>query len=140
MWLMGLSGIGPVLVVLDDPPIRELLLEASEGEQLEVTSAADGEDAIRLALEQQPSLVVLDIGLPRVDGAGAATAIRERYGDAVPVIVVTANNRLEEASWRVRAAAYFSKPFDVPEPVRAVRAAIQPPPEMGPEGSPAVAG
>lgn len=137
---MGLSGTGPVLVVEDDPSIRELLLEAFEGEQLEVTSAADGEDAIRLALEKQPSLVVLDIGLPLVDGAGVADAIRERYGDAVPIIVITANNRIGDASRRVRATAYFSKPFDVPELVRAVRAAIAPPPETGPEGSPAVAG
>ena len=137
---MGLPGIGPVLVVEDDTSIRELLRDAFENEGLDVMTASDGEDAIATAHAKQPSIVVLDIGLPRVDGAGVASAIRDKYGDAVPVIVVTANNRLAEASARVRAAAYFTKPFDIPELVRAVRAAVEPPPNAASEGSPAVAG
>lgn len=132
--------MGPILVVEDDPSIRELLCEAFEGEGVDVVTASDGADAIEMARAERPSVVILDIGLPRVDGAGVASAIRDEYGDTVPLIVVTANNRLAEASARVRAAAYFTKPFDIVELTRAVRAAIEPPLSGAPEGSPAVAG
>lgn len=130
----------PILVAEDDASIRELLRDALENEGLEVVTAADGEDAIAAALAKQPSLAILDVGLPRMDGPGVASAIRDRYGDEVPIIVVTANDVVAEASGRVRAAAYFAKPFDVPDLVRAVRAAIEPPPSAAAEGSPAVAG
>lgn len=137
---MGVRAGGPVLVVEDDPSIRELLRDAFESEGFDVVTAADGEDAIEVARSKQPQVVILDIGLPRVDGPGVASAIRDAYGEAVPLIVMTANDRLAEASSKVRAAAYFTKPFDIGELTRAVRAAVDPPPSGAPEGSPAVAG
>lgn len=136
---MGVSARGPILVVEDDFSIRELLRDAFESEGFEVVTASDGEDAIETARSKQPRVVILDIGLPRVDGPGVASAIRDLYGEAVAVIVMTANDRLAEASARVRAAAYFTKPFDIGELTRAVRAVIDPP-SSAPEGSPAVAG
>lgn len=132
--------MGPILVVEDDPSIRELLCDAFGSEGLPVVAAADGQDAIEVARAQRPSVVILDVGLPRVDGAGVAGAIHDEYGDAVPLIVVTAGGRIAEASSRIRAAAYFTKPFDIAELTRAVRRAIEPPPAGAPEGSPAVAG
>jgi DNA-binding response OmpR family regulator len=137
---MGTPELGPILVVEDDPSIRELLCDAFRGDGLDVVPAADGEDAIEAARAQRPAAVILDIGLPRVDGAGVAGAIQEKYGDSVPLIIVTAGGRMAEVSSRVRAAAYFTKPFDIAELTRAVRAAITPPASGAPEGSPAVAG
>ncbi len=127
---MGVFKRGPVLVVEDEPSIRELLRDAFEQEGLEVVAASDGEQAIRIAKDRRPALVLLDMGLPIIDGAEVADAIRDAYGDAVPFVVVTASRRIEEAAARIGAARYFTKPFDVPELVRAVRAALEPPPPV----------
>ncbi len=124
---MVVSSRGPVLVVEDEPSIRELLCDALEQEGLEVITAAEGEQAIRIAKAHRPAVVLLDMGLPLVDGAAVADAIRDAYGGAVPFVVVTASRRIEEAAARIGAARYFTKPFDIPELIRAVRAALEPP-------------
>jgi DNA-binding response OmpR family regulator len=130
---------GPVLIVEDEPAIRELLCDAFEQDGIEVIAASEGEQAIRLARSRRPALVVLDMGLPLIDGAAVADAIRDAYGDAVPFVVVTASRRIEDAAARIGAARYFTKPFDVPELVRAVRAALEPPPGTVTESAPPVA-
>ncbi len=127
---MGMFKRGPVLVVEDEPSIRELLCDAFEQEGLEVVAASEGEQAIRIAKDRRPALVVLDMGLPLLDGAEVADAIRDAYGDSVPFVVVTASRRIEDAAARIGAARYFTKPFDVPELVRAVRAALETPPPV----------
>jgi DNA-binding response OmpR family regulator len=119
-------GPGAVLVVEDDPSIRELLVEALENEGIRAIAASDGAEAVRLALEKTPRLVILDMGLPFVDGPTVAAQIRDAYGDAVPFMVVTAGQRISEASAMVRAASYIAKPFDIDELVRAVRSVIEP--------------
>ena len=127
---MGMFKRGPVLVVEDEPSIRELLCDAFEQEGLEVVAASEGEQAIRIAKDRRPALVLLDMGLPIIDGAEVADAIRDAYGDSVPFVVVTASRRIEDAAARIGAARYFTKPFDVPELVRAVRAALETPPPV----------
>lgn len=124
---MGVLNGGPVLVVEDEPSIRELLCDAFEQEGLEVVTASEGEQAVRIAKARRPAVVILDMGLPLIDGGAVADAIRDAYGDSVPFVVVTASRRIEEAAARIGAARYFTKPFDVPELVRAVRAALDPP-------------
>lgn len=118
---------GPVLVVEDEPSIRELLCDAFEQEGLEVVSASDGEQAVRIATARRPAVVILDMGLPLVDGGDVADAIRDAHGASVPFVVVTASRRIEDAAARIGAARYFTKPFDVPDLVRAVRAALEAP-------------
>jgi two-component system chemotaxis response regulator CheY len=124
---MGDLEGGPVLVVEDDPSIRELLVEALHHEGIPAIPAADGPEAIRLALEKRPALVLLDLGLPFIDGAAVAARIREAHGEAVPFVVMTAGRRIDEAASRVRALGYLAKPFDIDDLVRAVRGAIAPP-------------
>lgn len=137
---MGVFSGGPVLVVEDEPSIRELLCDAFEQEGLEVITASEGEQAVRIAKARRPAVVILDMGLPLIDGGAVADAIREAYGDSVPFVVVTATRRIEEAAARIGAARYFTKPFDVPDLVRAVRAALEPPPSVAdaPSRQPAV--
>lgn len=122
---MGVD-VGPVLIAEDEPSIRELLCEALDQEGIEAVGASDGDEAVRLALARRPAAVVLDMGLPLLDGGVVADRIRDAYGDAVPFIVVTATRRVEEAASRVRAVRYFTKPFDVGELVAAVRSALDP--------------
>jgi DNA-binding response OmpR family regulator len=123
---MGVHTRGPVLVVEDEPSIRELLCDAFEEEGLEVITAFDGEQAIRIAKVRRPAVILLDMGLPVIDGAEVAGAIREKYGDTIPFVVVTASRRIEDAAAQIGAARYFTKPFDVPDLVKAVMAALEP--------------
>lgn len=118
---------GPILVVEDEPNIRELLREALEEDGFSVATASDGEEAIRLAQAQCPAAVVLDMGLPMTDGAIVASRIREACGEGIPFVVVTATRRIEDVTKHVRAARYLTKPFAISDLVKAVRGAIDPP-------------
>lgn len=117
---------GSVLVVEDDKHIRELICEALRGADLDIVEAADGEEAVKIARDRRPAAVVLDLGLPRLDGVAVAGQIRDLYDHAVPFIVVTAGGRPGDVS-RVRASATFTKPFDIDDLVAAVKQAIAPP-------------
>ena len=116
-----------VLVVEDDRNIREVICEALAGEGLCVAEAADGEEAVRSARERRPAVVLLDMGLPVLDGAAVADRIRDMYDEPIPVIVVTAGGRAEEIS-RIRPLAQISKPFDVQHLVAVVSQAVAQPP------------
>lgn len=118
---------GVVLVVEDDANIRELICEALTGAGLEVVEAADGEAAVRAARERRPAAIVLDIGLPLLDGTAVADQVRDMYGDRLPFIVVTAGGRAPDIS-RIRALAEITKPFDVSDLVSVVVHAIAPQP------------
>ena len=131
---MGDQDRGPVLVAEDDPSIRELLLETLRGEGIAAVAAGDGDEAIRLALEKRPALVLLDLGLPLLHGSLVAAKIREAYGDAVPLVVITAAARTSDTARSVLGATHIAKPFDVEDLLRAVRLALDPPrtlPEKG---------
>jgi two-component system response regulator MprA len=104
----------PILVVEDDPHLRGMLVLLLEEEGYPVLAVADGLDAIRCLQEGRPSLVILDLNLPYVNGDEVGTRIRARYGQAVPIILVTANRRGAEIAGTL-AAAYLPKPFDVDE-------------------------
>jgi response regulator NasT len=124
---MGEMESGHVLVVEDDPSIRELLIDALAHAGIKAVAARDGEEAVRLALETRPRVVLLDMGLPLVDGAAVAARVRDAYGDTVAFVVVTAGRRLDETASGVHAVRYIAKPFDIDDLVQAVRSAIEPP-------------
>lgn len=115
-----------VLVVEDDRHIRELICEALRGASFDIVEAADGEEAVKAARDRRPSAVVLDLGLPRLDGCEVADQIRDHYDHSVPFIVVTAGGRAGDVS-RVKAAVTFTKPFDIDDLVGAVEQVIAPP-------------
>lgn len=117
---------GAVLVVEDDKYIRELICEALRDADLDVVEAADGEEAVKSARDRRPVAVVLDLGLPILDGVAVADQIRNMYDQSVPIIVVTAGGRVGDVA-RVRGAATFIKPFDLDDLVGAVQQAIAPP-------------
>lgn len=126
---MGDRPSGLVLVAEDDEHIRELISEALTGAGLDVVGAADGEEAVRLTRARRPAAIVLDIGLPLLDGVAVAEQVRD-LGGTIPIVVVTAGGRAGEVS-RIRPFAEVTKPFDVADLVNAVVAAIAPPPGAG---------
>jgi DNA-binding response OmpR family regulator len=99
-----------VLVVDDDEMIRRLVRAVLEADEFEVAEARDGETALRLASETKPSVVVLDVMMPGLNGVEVC---RRLDHSSVKVIVLTAKDdpRLEEECRALGAAAFLTKPF-----------------------------
>jgi CheY-like chemotaxis protein len=114
------AGPAPILVVEDDPRMRQFIQWALEDEGLPVEVAADGRQAVELGTRTRPALVVLDIGLPVLDGYGVAAALRRAYGADLAILTVTADGRAAEKARRVGAFAHLAKPFDVDDLLAAV--------------------
>jgi DNA-binding response OmpR family regulator len=114
-----------VLVVEDEPQIAQIVRDYLQHAGFAVVTAADGAEAIALAGERTPDLVVLDLGLPRVDGLEVARRLR-RDTD-LPIIMLTA--RVEESDrltgLEVGADDYVTKPFSPRELVARVRAVLR---------------
>jgi DNA-binding response OmpR family regulator len=102
-----------VLVVEDEPAMREMLQWALEDEGILVEVAIDGLEGITFATRRRPALVVLDMSLPGLDGVGVGQALRSRYGAGLPILVVTAGGGAEDKARRIGAFAYLPKPFDI---------------------------
>ncbi|MFI5342060.1 MAG: sigma-54-dependent transcriptional regulator [Candidatus Methylomirabilales bacterium] len=102
-----------ILVVDDDPDIRELLSDRLQLMRLEVACASDGEEALALLRQEAPPLTLLDLQLPRVSGMEVLHAIG-REGIETTVIVITAWGTPERAVEAMRAGAYdfIPKPLD----------------------------
>jgi DNA-binding response OmpR family regulator len=110
-----------ILVVDDDPEIRDVVRWLLEDEGWTVETASDGRDALNQATQARPALIVLDMGLPIMTGEEVARHIQAIYADPPPIIVVSADGRAGEKAARLGAASYMHKPFDVDELVRRVR-------------------
>ena len=102
-----------ILIVDDDPDIRELLSDRLQLMKLDVTCAADGQEALGLLRQEAPPLTLLDLQLPRLSGMGVLEAIH-REGLDTTVIVITAAGTVERAVEAMRAGAYdfLPKPLD----------------------------
>lgn len=105
---------GPVLVVDDDPDIRESVADVLSSEGYRVTTANDGLDALGALAVDPPSLVLLDMRMPRLDGWGFAAELRRR-GLAVPVVVMTAARDARAWAAEIEAQGFISKPFLITE-------------------------
>jgi two-component system, OmpR family, alkaline phosphatase synthesis response regulator PhoP len=114
-----------VLVVDDERQIAEIARDYLEHAGFQVVTAGDGHSALELARARRPDLVVLDLGLPNLDGLTVARTLR-RESD-VPIIMLTA--RVEEsdrlAGLEVGADDYITKPFSPRELVARVRAVLR---------------
>ncbi len=114
-----------VLVAEDEALIRLDLVELLTDEGFEVIGqAADGEEAVKLARELQPDLVIMDVKMPRMDGIAAAEAIAEER--IAPIVMLTAFSQrdLVERARDAGAMAYVVKPFDASDVIPAIEIAI----------------
>jgi CheY-like chemotaxis protein len=102
----------PILVVDDDPEILAMLRDFLEGEGLTVRTAANGEEALGALDEISPSLILLDMRMPVLDGWGFAERLRARPA-SYPVVVMTAAESARAWAEEIGATAYIAKPFDV---------------------------
>jgi len=100
-----------VLVVDDDPSIRELLSTALEDDGYEVMPAANGQDALSVCERWRPDVIVLDLMMPVMDGWTFAKRLRERH--EIPIVVLSAATDLQRHASTVGAAEVVGKPFDL---------------------------
>ena len=102
-----------ILVVEDDPGIQGAICLALEAEGYATITAGDGREALTRLEHAQPALVLLDLGLPVVDGEAVAAYVKRRYGSAVPIVVVSATAQTDARPWRLGSRAYIRKPFEL---------------------------
>jgi two-component system KDP operon response regulator KdpE len=114
-----------VLLVDDEPQIHRFLRPTLEAAGYAVGRADTGAEALRQAAVKPPSLVLLDLGLPDMDGQEVLAQLRRFY--ALPVIVLSAVDRAAEKIAALDAGAndYVEKPFDIGELLARLRAALR---------------
>ncbi len=117
--MLGQRFSRPVLVVDDDEDVRDAERQALSDDGFRVIEARDGEEAMRAVQNDPPSVVVLDVQMPGVDGPAFARALRLSLR-RVPLVILTAGDPRREAD-RCNAEAYLAKPFDPRELVELVR-------------------
>jgi len=121
-----------VLVVEDDEEIAQVLQRSLRMEGYEVKLASDGVRGLEEAHAFLPDLIVLDLGLPRLDGVDVAKRLRED-GDEVPILMLTARDALESRveGLDVGADDYLVKPFERQELLARMRALLRRRPPRG---------
>jgi len=115
-----------VLVVEDDPDLLTVLRRILDHEGFHVECAETGDAGLELALDHQPDLVILDVGLPTRNGVDVARELRNR-GFRAPLLMLTARSSLSDRVTGLDAGAddYLPKPFEYPELVARVRALLR---------------
>lgn len=101
-----------ILVVDDEPHIRELLRQVLEAEGYRVVEAVDGLEAVELAKRERPDLITLDVMMPRMSGYDAAAILKnDPLTRDIPIIVISIV-RDEERGYRIGVDRYMNKPVD----------------------------
>jgi two-component system, OmpR family, response regulator MprA len=115
-----------ILVVDDDAPIRRMLERTLGAASYDVVLAADGGDALVAVERAVPDLIVLDVGMPGLDGLAVCRRVRQR-GLATPVLLLTARDDVDDRVRGLDAGAddYLVKPFATEELLARVRALLR---------------
>ena len=102
-----------ILVVHDDPDIREVIKDRLESLGYVLSTASDGAECLAVLAKQVPDLILLDIEMPKMNGLDALAEIRKREID-VPILMITAYGTVERAVQAMKAGAYdfIPKPFE----------------------------
>jgi DNA-binding response OmpR family regulator len=116
-----------ILVADDEEDLRELVTYRLTRSGYDVISAVDGQEALELASERVPDLMVLDVMMPRLDGYELTRKLRaEEALRSIPVILLTARSQETDVDrgFEVGADDYLKKPFNPDELVARVRAVL----------------
>lgn len=120
---------GPLVLVVDDEePLREFLSDALEDNGYRVRTAGTGEEGLRMALAENPDVILLDVALPDTDGYALCRALRQKNTlRTKPILMLTVLNdsRHELLGLKAGADDYLTKPIDVPRLLARVGTAIR---------------
>ena len=116
-----------LLIVEDDAQIRKFLRISLEANGFSIAEARRGGDGIALAAEQRPDLVILDLGLPDVEGREVIARLREWTGVPIIVLSVRADDAEKVAALDAGANDYVTKPFSITELMARIRALLRRP-------------
>ncbi|WP_459557519.1 response regulator transcription factor KdpE [Lacunimicrobium album] len=114
-----------ILIIEDEPPIRKLLRASLSDADYRINEAASGAEGIKLASVQPPDLVILDLGLPDIDGQEVIRRLREWLTS--PIIILSAREQEQEKIDALDGGAddYVTKPFSVGELQARMRTALR---------------
>ncbi len=114
-----------VLVIEDNPYTSDMIRKYLSRHDYEVLTANDGQEGLRLAREENPALILLDLMLPGIDGTKVCRTLREE--SAVPIIIITARVEEEDrvAGLEIGADDYITKPFSLKELIARIRAVLR---------------
>jgi Response regulators consisting of a CheY-like receiver domain and a winged-helix DNA-binding domain len=118
-------SLGRILIVDDEPQIRRIMRTTLIGEGYEIDDAKSGEEALEKVREFRPDLVLLDMNMPGMGGLAACRAIRS--DTSIGVIMLTVRNSEADKVSALDAGAddYITKPFNTPELLARIRAALR---------------
>jgi len=120
-----MPAMARILVVDDEPKIARLVVDYLDQAGFAVSVARDGEEALRRAHQERPDLIVLDLGLPRIDGLEVTRRLRRDSG--VPIIMLTARDGETDkvVGLELGADDYVTKPFSPRELTARIRAVLR---------------
>src|SRR4051794_29821339 len=123
-----------LLIVEDDAALADMLARSLREVGYAVDIATDGEDAVVQAAVNAYDAIVLDVGLPRLDGSAVARELRRR-GNAVPILMLTARDTVRDRVVGLDSGAddYVTKPFSLDEIHARLRALMRRAPAMIPD-------
>lgn len=129
------TGNHHILIIEDEQPIRRFLRASLSDAGYRVSESGSGAEGLRLATSPPPDLVILDLGLPDLDGQEVLKRLREWY--SAPIIVLTARDQENQKIQALDRGAddYVTKPFGVGELLARMRVAIRHAHRVGPESS-----
>lgn len=115
-----------ILVADDEQEIRNLLDHFLKGQGYEVVLASDGNQALKLAAEENPQVIILDIKMPGLDGLEVCKRLKEKeQTKLIPVIVITGFEDNKMAALNIGADDFVNKPFDMAEISSRVKSALR---------------
>jgi len=119
------NNLPRILVVDDEPPIQRFLRTALDTGEFSIHQAENGHAALAAATATRPDVIILDLGLPDMDGVHVIRRIRE--WSQVPIIVLSVRDREDDKVRALDAGAddYLTKPFGVAELIARIRAALR---------------
>ena len=114
-----------ILIIDDEPQIRRLLDITLSANEFKITEASTGKEGIKLAASEQPGLIILDLGLPDIDGLDVLKILREWYQK--PIIILSVRNSEEDIVKALDNGAndYLAKPFRTGELLARIRVAFR---------------
>jgi DNA-binding response OmpR family regulator len=120
-----------ILIIDDEADLVSVLRFGLEVEGFEVISAADGEEGLRMARERQPSLILLDLMLPKLDGYKVCRALKfdERY-KSLPIFILSARSGEQDRKLALEMGAdvFLTKPYEMKDLVTRIRTRLGLPP------------